>query len=395
MYTVHVGLTHRGQFGQFSLAVKFLRVVYNVWKVDWPRICHSSHCPQFWPVESKTDLVSSQESTTSTQLIDLCKSTDPSLHWSLIIGQTLLLEDSMQICLLLCWNLQWNWWRYIWWQILEGGAGLWILWSSAIKSILINYLVQLVERDTSGGKSQEESWCLVLLRRESGLRQGQGRYPSSNPAPPVPQLPLHLHCHPHRCEPIHTEKWLPIRHKTLAKISVATPNTPAPAPAPQLTHHCHCQRALRLFSKWSSYHCLCLINWSHYHHRHCNWRDKAILLLSRDLDLWDLTQLLPHSLWSCHASFFWPAPVSVFLLASPRIMTVHHYHLIQCALTRVTLLSRTATLRSSTLSSSPIYFMLIITCPCFRHPATVLPSSSLRESTNPPNHTGASKPAPN
>ena len=60
----------------------------------------------------------------------------------------------------------------------------------------------------------------------------------------------------------------------------------------------------------------------------------------------------------------------------------------------LSLLSRTRlTLRSSTLSSAPISFMLmIITCPCFRHPA-FYPRPRESQLTA-PNHTGASKPAP-
>ena len=59
------------------------------------------YCPQFWPQFWPVSRVeNSQEPTTSTgretPLVDLCKSTDP-LHWSLIIGQTLLLEGIMRL----------------------------------------------------------------------------------------------------------------------------------------------------------------------------------------------------------------------------------------------------------------------------------------------------------
>ena len=90
--------------GQFSVAVKFLglggglqcmyvRLIGRefVIPLDCPQ-----YCPQFWPVSR---VENSQEPTTSTgretPLVDLCKSTDP-LHWSLIIGQTLLLEGIMR-----------------------------------------------------------------------------------------------------------------------------------------------------------------------------------------------------------------------------------------------------------------------------------------------------------
>ena len=164
--------------------------------------------------------------------VDLCKSTDP-LHWSLVIDQALLLEGIMRLnstrpiyvcclfqsseerCNSLCLSMNQFSSRRIGWDTF-GNKSWKILWSS--ESILINYLVELVEAHLVANLRRRAGvWCCSGEWERVVCAKGRVATPPPppdspppapsplplNPAPSVPQLPLHLiFIAIHLCEPM-------------------------------------------------------------------------------------------------------------------------------------------------------------------------------------------------